>query len=473
MKSSRWILVLLIMSWSVIACSCESQKNSVSNDALTVTASETSDETTDEATNEGIVGSRFELTALQEDFATFRRYVENFHPMLYADREEVTQLLDATYEQITDGMTTLEFYRLVAPIVTTLRCGHTYLGLSESDYNQLIEQGKFLPFSIYWQDEHAWLRQNSLIPDIPIGAEIVSIEGIPMKDIIAGIYENFASDGTNETMKARAVNAGFRYHYAIDHPSQETVMVSYLLPETTQVKEMEVPMATKTAIEEAGDAFWDQDMNLARENSMLFEEDYAVLQMASFYPEGSDSVASYNAFIDDFFKKVDEKQLTNIIIDVRDDFGGDPNVASHLFSYLEKEPVPYFANDFAKGYPSLRNPIPMAEQPYTGNVYVLINGNCFSTTGHFLALMKYHQIGTMIGEESGGSFACTDASSSTTLEHTQLSFRYSTRIYQVAVEGLTEGRGIMPDYMTSPSLEEVMNLVDVDMRKAIELIRGE
>lgn len=466
------LLLVLILCWVgflLIACSATNQTSAVEDKPESATESAT--ESTTES-NAQVEEKTFELAALQKDFETFKSCVDYFHPMLYADRPAVTALMTEKYAAIEDGMTALEFYRLVAPIVSQLRCGHTYLGLSESDYAAFIETEKFLPFNVYWQSGKALVRENALAPELPIGAEILSINNVPIADVVTGIFENFGADGTNETLKIRNLNAAFRYHYAIDNPSLQQTQITYMDVNDQKQKEMTVMTVSKSEVDAAGDAFWEQPWDSARANNSRFEKDYAVLQMVSFYPEGGDTVASYNAFIDTFFAQVKEKNIENIILDVRNNFGGDPNVAAHLLSYLEKEPVPYFLAEKSFSYPSLCNPIPVAAQPYTGKLYVLINGNCFSTTGHLLALLKYHKIGTMIGEESGGSFACSDSSKSIELKNTGLQFRYSTKVYQVDVTGLTPGRGIMPDYPVVATLESFMAKTDLEMAKAIELIQG-
>jgi hypothetical protein len=100
----------------------------------------------------------------------------------------------------------------------------------------------------------------------------------------------------------------------------------------------------------------------------------------------------------------------------------------------------------------------------------LINGGCFSTTGHLCALLKFHRRGLFIGEETGGSYACTDRSQTTTLGHSRLRFRHSNTIFQVAVSGLPLGRGIMPDETLAPTITDYLQHRDPVMNRALERI---
>jgi hypothetical protein len=62
-----------------------------------------------------------------------------------------------------------------------------------------MESARFLPFSIYWQNNTALVNANVLIPQLPIGSQIISINGVKMEEVIAGLLQNISSDGENQT----------------------------------------------------------------------------------------------------------------------------------------------------------------------------------------------------------------------------------------------------------------------------------
>jgi len=121
-------------------------------------------------------------------------------------------------------------------------------------------------------------------------------------------------------------------------------------------------------------------------------------------------------------------------------------------------------------YYDLKKLLDPAKNSFRGKLYILINGASFSSTGHLCSLLKFHQIGTFIGEESGGSFVCTDGSQDLTLSNTKLSFHYSTKAFSTAVSGLTPGRGIIPDYPVTPTIEDHLRQRDGEMELAIGMI---
>jgi hypothetical protein len=84
--------------------------------------------------------------------------------------------------------------------------------------------------------------------------------------------------------------------------------------------------------------------------------------------------------------------------------------------------------------------------------------------------LKYHKIGVFIGEETGGSFACSDRSGDAELKNTKLIAHGSTQVYTTAVEGLPIGRGIMPDYPVVPTINDYIENKDIVKQFAVDLI---
>jgi len=116
---------------------------------------------------------------------------------------------------------------------------------------------------------------------------------------------------------------------------------------------------------------------------------------------------------------------------------------------LEPAPVPYFARIYPQ-YESFAKPIPRAAGSFDGKLYVLINGGCFSSTGHFCGLLKYHKIGIFIGTETGGTYECNDARQMFELRNTRFRLFVARMTFTAAIKDLPQFRGIIPDIATAP-----------------------
>ena len=91
--------------------------------------------------------------------------------------------------------------------------------------------------------------------------------------------------------------------------------------------------------------------------------------------------------------------------------GGHPIFAAQLLSYLTDHEFTYFQrNPDVADFEPLYNPMQANPLNFEGNLFVLVNGKCLSTTGHLISLLKYHTQAKFIGEEPGTSFLCNDFS---------------------------------------------------------------
>jgi C-terminal processing protease CtpA/Prc len=190
----------------------------------------------------------------------------------------------------------------------------------------------------------------------------------------------------------------------------------------------------------------------------------AVLTIGSFgyYREHE----KFFGFVDDAFERIARGGIRNLILDLRQNDGGDPFCAAHLFGYLEREPVPYFSRPYGR-YARLSKPIPLAQNNFKGRIFFLIDGGCASTTGHLCGLLKYHSLGTFIGEETGATFFCHDAHTNLNLEHTGFQVGIARRTFSTAVRGLPGDRGIIPDFEVLPVPRDIAAGKDTVLEMAL------
>ena len=180
----------------------------------------------------------------------------------------------------------------------------------------------------------------------------------------------------------------------------------------------------------------------------------------------------FRKFIDSAFLFIQKEKIKNLIIDLRGNDGGDPFCSSYLLSFIENEPVPYFAENYER-YKSLSEPIPMADNHFKGNIYTLIDGSCFSTTGHFCALLKYNRIGKLIGKETGATFTCTGSVLYKNLKNTHLILGTARKQrYNAAVSNMDRTRGVMPDYYVERSQSDIINNSDAELNFVMDMINS-
>jgi len=184
-----------------------------------------------------------------------------------------------------------------------------------------------------------------------------------------------------------------------------------------------------------------------------------------------DKVDYFRSFMDSCFHLIKESGIKNLILDVRGNDGGDPFCSSILLSYLQKDPVPYFAEEYGK-YKELSNPLPLPEDHFTGNLYTLIDGSCGSTNGHFCALLKYHNLGKLIGTPSGATYKCNAGKDTEfRLNNTQIILTIGRTTYSAAVKNMAKS-AINPDIYVYENLESLQSNTDLFLQTALEQIRA-
>jgi len=411
----------------------------------------------------------FSLADLQQDFDQFRNIINTQHPQLYTDRAELQTAFVSQRALLRDRMNELEFFRLLSPLVRRLNCGHTRINLSAATLAAGAAQWRQLPLTVVVIRGRLYV--NKTLPEAAFlaGAELLSVNGRSSGDLIQQIYDDLPADGSNLTFKNHFINRGYgfsSYYYMLIEDTDQ-FSITYLAPTER------IPLAATLAGVVAGAlASW-RDPSPTIVDGVgwsEFADDYALLAVTTFNFYAAAGHTRFNAFVDRFFTEVAARRSPRVILDLRGNVGGDPYCGAYLFAHLLARGQPYFAAS-SPLYDDLKTPVAPAPDAFTGPLYTLIDGGCFSTTGHFCSLLKYHQIGQFIGEETGGSYVCTSNAQTVTLSHSQFPFLYSTQAFSTAVSGLTPGRGIMPDYEVIPTIQDYLAQRDVVKEFALSLFR--
>src|SRR5450432_3888048 len=346
--------------------------------------------------------TKYSVPAMKEDFKQLLAQIEKNHPALYdfTGRDEYQKLVKQQFEKIRDPTTVTDFYKILLPLVVKIGCGYSQLWLPEWVWKDSAVG--FLPLRLFIDKGRVYILRNlSSDTTVKVSLEVMGINGLMITDLLDTMKSFISTDGSNVSAKRDYLNTSWfngLLAIALDFPKEYVV-------ETRQTPGDFVQQIKLSAM--SLDAY--NKLEAWPSNSPKFLIDAAhntgilTIRSFSFY----DSVAGFRHVIDTFFAEVNQQHIHNVILDLRDNNGGDPFCSSYLLAYLEKTPVPYYSESYER-YIELAKPIPMAANHFEGNIYTLINGNCFSSTGHLCALMKYHHIGKFIGSETDGTYTCND-----------------------------------------------------------------
>lgn len=456
-------LLLLTALFGAVS-SCDRTTVPPSTSGSTSTTSSPSTEATSSTTSVSATTTEEAVPTytLEELLSDYDHLVEHLgsNPFLFTDPEEYNAAKESQRNLIVDGMTDLEFYRVIAVLIASVRCGHSAVRAPSAAEEDFFYGDRTYPVEVRLFDGRLLVVEAFEDSPFEQGDEILSVDGRSVPELTEDMKRFISADGDGTTIKTAALSRDYFSYYLLFLAEDDSLAVAY----------WDASLETTAEITLERDAPAARGQEILPPYESFFGEGYAVLTVREFSPYGVYTIEAFADFFETFFTAVENEGIGQVILDIRSNGGGDPRITSNLFSYLMMTPQPYFRADSPDYYAGLKQNLERADHPYGGQLYTLIDPFCFSSTGHFAALLKYQNVGMFIGEETNGSFICSDSSREYRLANTGLRFRTSTAVWAVDVEGMVQGRGVLPDWEVKTGYADYVSGVDAVMAAALGLI---
>lgn len=448
---------------------------------------------------------------LQDDFAYLTTTLEQVHPNLYAavSQTEINAERERIEADLTIPMTRLSFYRLVAPLVSRFRDGHTMAVPPGEERREYTDQGALLfPLDLTFGDGEVTVAHNFTSDSlVNPGTRVLAINGVPISQIEERLLQYIS--GERDAWRREVLTGRFRW--------QMWLVYGFESPYTVTVQRNTSRGATRVdrtflgiTLDElkAKQATLEQETQQAPYTFRVLDGDapegVALLDLNQF----SDG-AHFKAFLDSTFRVIQEDSVWDLIIDVRGDGGGNSGLGDQLIDYIYDKPFsqisrmdvkvsnqirkhfaswlpwyarwnPPMAGDFYKrlwdapvgaivSFESTPDTPPPNPLRYRGRVYLLVDAGTFSSASMFAATLKDYGIATLIGEETGGLATAYGELYSFQLPHTKLSFTCSSKRF-LRPSGIDDGRGVIPDIEVNPADFARQPGVDPELATALKVI---
>ena len=381
-----------------------------------------------------------------------------------------------------DSLTLLETINLFQQLVAVLNNGHTSIDFPIQPYIEYASSGgTIFPLELAFEDNRSIIRKNwSTNGDINPGDEILSIDGRSMKEILDRIGRQVSAERLY-FKKAKIELYSFpRYYWQVfgEQTSFEVKIRSDGMIRTHSlqaVKAIEGYEAKRTEV-------IDPRMRLE------FFKSAAYLNPGGF---GGDE-KEYQKFIDSAFAKIKANKCKNLIVDLRNNPGGDDSYSDYLVSYLADRPFRWNSSFTLKTSALLKEHVrkerdttrlfwqealdhkdgeiygfefeeysPQKEtKRFDGKVFVLINRQSHSQSAVTAAQIQDYGFGTLVGEETGDFPSLYASIFQFSLPNTGIPVSVS-KGYMIRVNGSTKKEGVQPDIFIRDHLldeeDEILN----------------
>ena len=347
--------------------------------------------------------------------------ISQVHPDIFSVSKQVDILRavnNAKYS-LPDSVSLTQLYQAAAPIVAMVGDGHTSLSFPAK--RVFTSDLKRLPLSVNVYPDHSIICNSSLDSIIPNGDRILSINGVSADSIINTMLPYVS--GEREHFKISRINSTFRYLFHMLFAA-ENYKVEYQKPGSKKVLTHNFPALTATEIKDRLPSVTKKSKTADYSYTIDSVNDVAIMDFRRF-----NNQKKMEQFADSMFSDLKKRNISNLIIDIRENGGGQSLVGDILLRYISNEPFLQMDKAFVKITPLTAKLIdeggitPMIyfheakpsdfikprkpeEGHYNGNVFLLTSNNTFSSASSFAWAFKECDMGKVIGEETGGMNVC-------------------------------------------------------------------
>lgn len=413
----------------------------------------------------------FTKSELMQDLDFFSEKLTNIHP-IFLDTLEYNHWqnkLSTMKNSLKDSMTQNEFYLFVSPQLASVNDGHSGFAIP---YDQRIQYNKdggtAFPFFVEIKDYSIFNKfycgnDSTLFHG---GEEIVKINGMSCADMVKEMQELFGIKSL--AIRQNAVAHNFKFYLWMFYGFEKDYELG-IRNKQNQIQNIIVPGVSSQDFRHNI-----KRMSKANDEQYAFSIDKnrktAILKIKSF-----GNLDRFCSFADSTFSKIEKNKIENLVIDVRGNGGGRSVVVDSLMNYLttkeyelyqkieiriseelkeryrDKYPERY---DWINSYviddlviPELNGTKPFDNKlRFKGKLYLLTDKTTFSAAATFAGIFKELKLGTIIGEETGGTIGYYGDFWFLKTPNTAVNFYIAPKRF-IQYGGTDLDRGVIPEYI--------------------------
>ena len=335
MRTRKYILLFILLLPGVIACNDSQPSNVVTNPEV-------------EASDNYRKGNSY-----QRDFLLFADMLENTHP-LFAETDkphfDMDSLTRAGYRDLADCKSKTQLSLYLKAVISRLGDGHSQVF---SDMSSLYRKGLY-PFYLFSENDTTFYLYgiDKKYAD-QLGKRVTSLNGIPVPDVIES-FRPLISCENDDYFKANVMERLMLWKdiwdYSPFHRTDGKLLLQFedgntvLLPSTKNTEDF-------TWYQTRMKDFATEDNGMPFSYYILPEKQLCYLHFArckdrntmlsaikmgmSVDTTGMSRMPDFGAFLKEMFGEMRRNDVKTLVIDVRDNGGGDSSLCNQLLSWLK------------------------------------------------------------------------------------------------------------------------------------------
>lgn len=463
-----------------------------------------------------------------KDLSAYKQLLLETHPGLfrYMSREKFDIIIQEILDSINTPTPFYTFYRHLARLNAEIRCAHSNVLPGNNFLSYLRSSCETLPFYVYPIDNKLYILFNGTTQqDIVPGDELLSINGMPVKDIRHQIESYYFRDGTSASTLQKFLQGGtfsMFFYLFIDQPHSFEISIRKQSGTISahRIQAQSYELTEKNYINNPVNKDMMKFYGQQKENWVLeilpYPESTAYLRIMSFSGKNIRDERSAKMQMEKFMAKVirtlEQKDIKNLILELRGNPGGWDIHGRELLSYLLKKDsaVLYYRqqktitkdSEFLK-YSDL-NPEDLSKadkylvaqvdrtflvdsahtetlrllrpkkQRFSGSVFIIVDEQCASSCAEFVAVAKANKIATLVGVEAGGAYSGGNGGSFIHFTLPESGIVATTPLvrYEMAVPAIDQfSMGTLPDYVIPSNLIDILKGRDTKKEFVLKLIK--
>ncbi|WP_312306111.1 S41 family peptidase [Chryseobacterium sp.] len=459
-----------------------------------------------------------------EDLHTFRTIREKVNSGLYVyrSRKEIDSMYQLAEKEAANCKSIFDFYKVIARLTGFEGSCHNYTDLPNHASYYLTQKPEYLPVTLKNIDGR--LLQDSKNVAVPLGAEILSVNGVSAKEMITRFSQYYFSDGYSMPYKEiTGFERGMLDKFYIEFGTHKNYVIRYQWNgKENEVSLPGISLENFKKLQESRHSLTFDKKLLSEKYSFTKEgEGTYRLSLRGFdFATGKEDPAykKFSTFLDRMMDTLEREKIQNLIVDLRGNTGGTGALYEKVFSYLTQRPfrdshyaytkfnevpleeklviTPLFLtngvtdknglNAYLKSlYPKAiqekyywaddKNPsILPNEKTFQGQLYLLVDHRVASAASHLASLIKSYTNAIVIGKETVGGYYEHNGHLPLVYELPNTGIQTGFSIVHVIQDAQNlpdqkKGQGIIPHIEVHQTDQEFLDQTDVYLKKALEL----